>query len=632
MRPVLRALPTLHPLGVTRAALTRAALTRSALTRSTLAVPVVAVGVAASLALGAVPALGSSSASSSSAALSAAALAAAPAATAPTPPTPKALLTQRLSWSECLPGKGFTQLQCAIMVAPADWKHPTGTKIKVAVSRVLSGDRASRRGVLFTNPGGPGAGGLAMPLFINVSEPDVSAAYDVYGMDVRGSGSSTRLSCVPTALRSKFYGLDGQDASAANQKAIVSLSKQFATTCVKTSFTKDVTTFQTVRDLDLLRAVLREKKVSYVGYSAGTWLGAWYATTFPTHVDRLLLDGNVDFTGAWYASFDRQPAGFQTSFDRYFLPWVAHYSGLYGQGTTTAAVKQNYLALRASLAKDPVTLPDGTVLNAVGLDNAIIGGLYWIGNYPDVAGAISVLGHLSNTTPEDQALLVKVFGGTALISGDTFWAITCQDTANPAPARVNADAAKYRKTAPLVGASNNADPCAYWPGKPIGSPVTGKKLPPILMINNGADPATPLANARLARKHTPSAVLVTVSGEPDHTIYGSGDACVERIANAWLIDGVRPKADAVCPGLPLPDPTVPVTPPGTPVPSPAPAAPAAGASSGSVGSAAELSVPVYRAPSTATADEKPHGDTGGTTPAQVWLDKFVGYYGSPNLG
>ena len=607
MRPVLRAWPSLRP--------------------RTLAVPVVALGVAASLAFGAVPALGAGAAPA--AALASTAALGVPAAAVP---VPTSLLTQRLNWAECLPGKGFPQLQCAMMVAPTDWNHPTGSKIKIAVSRVLSGDRAARRGVMFTNPGGPGAGGLVMPLFINIAEADVSAAYDVFGMDVRGVGSSTRLTCVPAALRAKLYGIDGDDLSAANQKAIVSLSKQFATTCAKTSFTKSVTTFQTVRDLDLLRAVLREKKVTYLGYSAGTWLGAWYATTFPTHVDRMLLDGNVDFTAGWYASFARQPVGFQTSFERYFMPWVAHYSGLYGQGTTTAAVRQNYVTLRAGLVKKPVTLPDGTVLTAVGLDNAIAGGLYWIGNYPDVAGAISILGHLDSTTPEDQALLVKVFGGGALISSDTFWAITCQDTANPTPAKLNADTAVLRKTAPLLGASTNVDPCAYWPGKVTGSPVTGKKLPPILMINNAADPATPLANARLARKHTPSAVLLTVSGEPDHTIYGSGDACVERIANAWLIDGVRPKADAVCPGLPLPDPTVPVTPPGTPVPSPAPAAPAAGASSGSVGSAAELSVPVYRAPSTATADEKPHGDTGGTTPAQVWLDKFVGYYGSPNLG
>ena len=122
---------------------------------------------------------------------------------------------QTLTWTECYPGRGYPRLQCAGVRVPLDWAAPNGQKITIAVSRVKASDPAARRGVLFTNPGGPGAPGLALSLFLALAEPKVAAAYDIIGLDPRGVGSSSPvLECAPSSVLGELYNLDGRDVSA----------------------------------------------------------------------------------------------------------------------------------------------------------------------------------------------------------------------------------------------------------------------------------------------------------------------------------------------------------------------------------------------------------------------------------
>lgn len=522
---------------------------------------------------------------------------------------PSTYLSQKLSWKECYPGKGYPQLQCAVMRTPRDWNRPTAGGISVVLSRVAAKNASKRRGVLFTNPGGPGESGLMLPLYLSLTEPDVAAAYDLVGMDPRGAGSSTRLNCADPAILDRAMALDGRNPSGAVQMRILAASKAYATACGKVPYTKLVNTFQTVRDMNLMRGLLKVNKLSYVGYSAGTWLGAWFATTFPTRVDRFVLDGNLEFTAPLYRSFSRQPTAFQFSFERYFQPWAAKYDSLLGLGATGADVKRTYEARRAALARTPLTLPDRTVLNASRYDAGIASALYWTGAYPDLGAALAIIENWSQATADEKEIVVDVFGGGTSGGQDAFWSIVCGDSKNPSVATVQKDTATFRRTAPLIGANWNVDPCMYWPLPTLTPPMTGKGLPPMLMLNNAADPATPLANARAARARTPNARLVTVSGQPDHTIFGQGAPCVENVARAWLLRGVLPKADLVCAGLPLPDPT---------------------ADTPSDGSSASSGASVgVRGAITASVGEERQRGVATAAPAVLWSERLAETIGEP---
>ena len=423
------------------------------------------------------------------------------------------------------------------------------------MTRETASDASRRRGVLFTNPGGPGGPGLTLSLYLARARKDVAAAYDIVGMDPRGVGASApRLECAPPSLLADLYGLDGRDVSAANQSRFAELDRRYATTCASEPLARYLTTDHIARDLDLIRAVLGERKISYVGYSAGTWLGARYAALFPQHVDRFVLDGNLDFTAPGYSSARRQPKGFQRSFEKYLLPWIADHDDRYGLGSSADDVEKVYESRRAALAAEPLALGGGRELTAAAYDSGIVGGLYWTGLYEKTATALAVVERYAGATRAEKQVVADVFGNSSALGADAFWTISCQDDRVPSYRQVVADTDRFRTKYPLAGANWNVFPCSFWPGDPKRSPVRGSELPQLLMINNDADPATPLANAEAARAAVPRARLVTVEDQPDHTVYGRGDACVDDVADAWLLDGNLPDEDLTCPGLPLPEP------------------------------------------------------------------------------
>lgn len=129
----------------------------------------------------------------------------------------------------CYPGQGIDELKCARVSVPLDWAHPGGRKITIDVSRIKASDPAHRKGVLFTNPGGPGAEGLDLPLFIPQTDPSIAAAFDLIGIDERGVGtSSPALQCANPAILDKLNNLDGRDTSRRNQAEFKALDELYA--------------------------------------------------------------------------------------------------------------------------------------------------------------------------------------------------------------------------------------------------------------------------------------------------------------------------------------------------------------------------------------------------------------------
>jgi pimeloyl-ACP methyl ester carboxylesterase len=479
---------------------------------------------------------------------------------------------QELSWRGCIdraqePGlpAGYYRLQCTTLTAPLNWDAPgEGPEVEIAVSR-LKASTTPARAVLFTNPGGPGAAGLELPLlFLSDARKALLRSQDIYGMDVRGTGDSSNVTCGGSPSRL----LDPRERSAANLEVLLDSAELTARACdvAGGELIDHVTTEQTVRDLDLLRAVIGAPKVNWLGFSAGTWLGAQYATTFPERVGHLVLDSNVDFTGSWQAALQLQPKGFERRFTADFTPWVAKYQAVYGLGGTSGAVQASYERIRAGLRSDvPID-------SAVTLDQVVAGALYSKGLFPLAAAVLADLDDfltaqrtsdvraMSRSRARVNVALPLLRRGSMSFAGDAeeaaFLAVTCNDTAwtggraglVKASARMGADS-------PLLGWATVGQPCAFWKRPAVNTPVpTGAGVPPILMVQSERDPATPIEGARAAAAGFAGARLLIVTGEGDHGLYAGGNACVNKVVERFIVSGVLPDAGATCTGRALPDP------------------------------------------------------------------------------
>ncbi|MFE1774747.1 alpha/beta hydrolase [Streptomyces sp. NPDC059008] len=465
---------------------------------------------------------------------------------------------QRLDWKPC---DREPSLQCAAMTVPRDWHHPgTGADLTVEVSRHRAADPAKRRGVLMMAAGGPGASGLTRPAGFVKASPAVGAAYDVVGFDQRGVGSSSHATCQTDAEFRDFYAGDFRDRSPAAVHGVVDRSRRFFESCRERSgdLVTYLTTDQAVRDMDLFRALLGVRKISYYGPSYATWLGAYYATRFPQHVERAVLDSNLPFHDTWQQAELGQPMSFQRRFEQDFLPWLARYDAVYHYGSTAAEAKATWEARRQALADRPITIGSLTI-GPNQLDNATLQGMYdadrqWDG----LASVLAALEHWETATPAERRLAQQAFGNY-LSPGfaATYFPVTCNDTpwSRDLGYWIRQSAQDTRKY-PLVGARElaYAATCVYGPESDAPRvKVTGKGLPPTLMLNSEHDPATYYEGAVRAHQALRGSRLVTVGGG-DHGQYQNGNACVDRIVDAYLLNGTVPPRDATCPTKPLPVP------------------------------------------------------------------------------
>ncbi|MBT0771314.1 alpha/beta fold hydrolase [Kineosporia sp. J2-2] len=480
--------------------------------------------------------------------------------------------SQKLKWQPCLsraeiPGlpQGYYRLQCATMFAPLNWDVPqSGPPIRIRVSRLAS-TAEGEHDMLFTNPGGPGGEGVDLPLLmVSANRKKLMASQDIYGMDVRGTGGSSNLTCGGV----QNPGIDPRVRSEANLTLMLDASALSAQACdvAGRDLRQYVTTRQTVHDVDLLRRIVGQEKVNWLGYSAGTWMGAHYATLFPERAGRMVFDSNVLFTRSWEDAFALQPRGFERRFESDFAPWVARHHSEYRLGATPEAVIRSYERLRAAMT------PDTPVEDAVTLDNVIAGTMYAKAMFPDAAAALTELkgflkaqGSGRFRTAQRRAAAVEqrvaAIGRDRLrpFSADAnsavFLAITCQDT----PWSANRDSlitSSYEagRQYPLIGWSTIIQPCAFWnrTGDAGLARPTGHGLPPVLMVQSEHDPATPIEGARTAAAEFAGARLLTVTGEGDHGLYAGGNKCVDKSVDSFVIDGRLPAEGTTCKGTAMP--------------------------------------------------------------------------------
>jgi pimeloyl-ACP methyl ester carboxylesterase len=480
--------------------------------------------------------------------------------------TPARIKDQALTWKKCfdrqdepdLPRTYYRQ-QCATLTVPEDWADPNGATIKIAVSRLPATHRPAK-GVLFTNPGGPGAAGADLPLvFGEAGRKALLRGQDVYGMDPRGVGGSDNVTCGEASVVST----DPRLRTADNENLLMDSAAFLAHACdlAGGAYIDHVDTAETVRDLDLLRSLIHAQTINWLGYSAGTWLGAAYSAAFPEHTGRFVFDSTVDFTGTWEDAFELQAQGFQRRFDEDFLPWAAKYNSLFHLGTTPAAVNKTYERVRASLGDSRTdSVP------AVLLDQIMAGTMYSAELFPlaasilsdvDLFGGDSVTA-LRRSIPTTLNSMSHLNPYASDDENAAFLAVTCNDTAwTTSRGQLVATSDRLGADYPLIGWATILQPCSFWAREQRTLPLpvpSGAGVPPSLFVQSEHDPATPIEGARRAATAFAGSRMLVVTKDGDHAIYAGGNACVDRTVETYLNSGTLPDEGATCAGNRLPGP------------------------------------------------------------------------------
>ncbi|MEU9102417.1 alpha/beta hydrolase [Streptomyces sp. NPDC048361] len=474
------------------------------------------------------------------------------------PPVPDRYRLQHLDWQPCFSGT----LECATMAVPRDWYHPgAGPSLSIEVSRHRATDPGKRRGVLMMAAGGPGSSGLKRPATLTGLSPKLAAAYDVVSFDQRGVGASTNVVCSDQDTVDAFFSHgDLRDRSDRAIDATFDRVRAFVADCERRSggLLPYITSDQAVHDMDLYRALLGVDRISYYGPSYATVLGAYYATGFPRRVERVVLDSTVDFTHGWQAYMTGQPASFQRRYEQDFLPWLAENDATYHQGRTPAGAEASYERLRAALHDHPLDL-EGTVVTPNHLDAAATDALYSADRgFPALASLMGLLEHPESASAQaKKAAAAQMYPVMSAGYFADFSAVTCGDGPWKRDRQYWVDrSADATRVNPLAGARELtfAGICANWPrSKAPHIEVTGKGLPPILMLNATHDPATYYEGALRVHRALAGSRLITVD-DGDHGQFQHGNACVDNRVEEYLLTGALPPKDTGCAGVPLPEP------------------------------------------------------------------------------
>ena len=458
-------------------------------------------------------------------------------------------------WVACADG-----MQCADVFAPLDWADPEGERITLRLVKHPA-ENGSPLGTVFVNPGGPGASGadyIASYIDGAVGAP-VRENYDVIGWDPRGVGDSSAVSCFDDAEFDQIlYGLNESDTLEEGTDAWLEAasreSAEFGEACLENTgaLLEFVDTASTVQDLDMLRALVGDAQLNYLGYSYGTYIGARYADAYPERVGRLVLDGALDPTSTESEVVREQTIGFEDSLRSYVTDCLTR-EECPVTGPIDAAMAQ-WGALLDAVDAEPLRGSDGRWVTSSTLLTAIITPLYAQGSWPwlDELYATAANGDGDTALYLADFYNDRVDGVYQTNLMEAFSAINCLDYPSSGEIdldQLRAEAAELDAIAPTIGRFQGFGGvfCANWPftGVETREPVSASGAEPILVVGTTGDPATPYRWAVSLAEQLESGVLVTYEGE-GHTAYGE-NACIDAIVDGYFLTGAVPSKDAtVC--------------------------------------------------------------------------------------
>ena len=509
-----------------------------------------------------------------------------------------------LSWRAC--GAPY---ECATLRVPLDYVRPDARQIEVALVRQPARDPQRREGAILVNPGGPGASGIDFTRAIAGSfAPEIRDRFDIVGFDPRGVGGSTPLVCHDNIQR--IAGLDPEPATDDQWAEAARLAREFAALCAQRGgdLLPHLGSVDVVRDMDRIREALGDQRLSYVGYSYGTLLGLLYADRFPDRVRAFVLDGAIDPTISGDEGMAAQAVGFERAIDGFNAACRARSCPLAADGREPwSAIADLVESARArpipSTAADRPAGPGEVFTGA-------IQALYRPGSWRALERAVN------EARAGDGSTFVRLTDAYLGRQGDDYAnqaemnaAVNCLDYAYARdPAHYRALQPTLAAVAPRIGPSMAPTGllCAYWPAPPQPIRLTGGTPSPTLIIGTTNDPATPYEWAIGARRALPNSVLFTHEGD-GHTVYLTGNRCVDAAVNDYLLTLATPQDGAICARGSAGPPTAPSTPPARAVATPVLAAPEARAtitSTASTPASASSSPPPTEATPSLSVEER----------------------------
>ncbi|WP_306318291.1 MULTISPECIES: alpha/beta hydrolase [unclassified Streptomyces] len=457
-----------------------------------------------------------------------------------------------IHWADCPEAEELPKpVQCGTVSVPLDYANPLGKQIELTVSRAKATgkDDAERQGSLVFNPGGPGGNGMHFPMAGTSPEwKRIGAAYDLVGYAPRGVGRSAPLSCEDPEKFQKAPTQSPTHPTAAYKEKRVERAKAYARDCVaKNPGIEHFTTLNNARDLDVLRAALGERKLTFMGASYGTYLGAVYAELFPSHVRRMVFDSAVDPDPGqvWYRNNLGQSAAFERRWAD-FRAWVARHDDTYHLGKTPQAVLASYEKARAAVARKPA----GGKVGPGELQSAFLQAGYYDDYWPLRAYALSAYAKGDPKPLVEQAAPIPAAAKEDENSNAVYTAVQCNDAPWPTDFttwdRDNSALAQHAPFETWDNAWMNL-PCAYWPSprqQPVDVHTLPGELPPTLILAAERDAATPYKGAEELNRRLAGSSLVTERKAGTHGIGAGPNACVNGHMDAYLLEGRLPEETA----------------------------------------------------------------------------------------
>ena len=454
-----------------------------------------------------------------------------------------------LTWSSC-----HGNFQCATMKVPIDYSNKSLGEFNISVIRYRDSNQHNRIGSLVINPGGPGASGIEFALNAEyIINPDVLERYDIVGFDPRGVGESSAIHCLSGKEQDAQFASDAKPDNDAEYAQALKDTQEFVDKCIaKTPNISHFTTQEAAQDMEMLRQALGDKKLNYLGYSYGTYLGALYAQQFPDSVGRFILDGAIDSA----IPIEEQIIVQAKSFDRALTNFISYCHKQQECTLPTNATSQYFVDLFKQVSIAPLKTKDRLItenLVVIGTASAL---------YDDVSGwpsLVLAIGEAQNGDGKTFAELADAYNGRnpdgtyANNENDANIIIQCSDWKQHRTIdQIRTNAPLYAKAAPVLG------PYVAYAGitcdllnkslniqRPENSRTSFNTATPVLIIGTTQDPATPYAWAKALHSYILGSRLITLKGE-GHTAYGRGSACIDDAVDNYLVNGTVPTKDPMC--------------------------------------------------------------------------------------
>ena len=459
-----------------------------------------------------------------------------------------------LNWTDCADG-----FQCATAALPRDYARPRGAKLNVAVTRLPARNAEQRIGSLFVNFGGPGGTAVAAlhafgkDLFVTLNE-----RFDIVGFDPRGTGATE--GAIDCHVDQEKLGLYAQPfTTPQNTNGYLARARAYVDACVRdnAAILPYVSTASVARDMDALRAAIGESKLSYLGFSYGTFLGATYASLFPANYRALVLDGAIDADQYINRPTDNlrlQSAGFERAFDRFFEACAANQTACLGFGGSDPHVAYDNLVALANASPLPATGADPRPVDGEDINWTAFTLLYAKQQWPLLAQVLS-------SAQAGDGTLVRLITNAGYGRND-------DGTYGPGLDRyfaLSAAEQRYSSDVPMFLQSGYTSwgmfDHAWWntgySELPFGLlPIQARGVfhgafrasmsaPTVLVVATTYDPATPYRGSVGLVDQLKNARLLTMQGD-GHTAYGGNSACIDAAVDAYLNAGTVPPAGTVC--------------------------------------------------------------------------------------